>query len=413
MIFANSWPISLALSWRLLRSGHAHISLFAGLVFLSLSLGSCVLVVVASVMNGMAAEIETKVLRDIPHAELVAKDHVAPDWDSIYARTTARTPSLVGAYSYRETYALLGYAGQHTAVKVRAVGRVYGNPSQQEHLRTLHAGEWRIAINAGLAGELDAREGSELQLLLDKGTASPLGTLSRQRYFTVSAIAPGFNVEALPVVWVAGLDGARLFDKRSTITHGLALWHTQRAYTHDARVGEQSQHPWNACCAMRSMEHEHHALFAALRLEKRVVGILLLFVLLVATLNLVSMFGLLIKYKTHSVVMLMTLGMSRALVYRSLAIMGMTLGIGGVLCGLIAGTLVSIFLDTFVNLWQTLSKSYIFSAGNLYIDQLPVQIWWQDIFTIGGLAIVFCIPAILLPLRAVLALRPAEVLRHV
>jgi lipoprotein-releasing system permease protein len=410
MSFMAQWRPSLMLGRGLLRNGHASVSLFAKLVFLSLSLGVGALIVVSSVMNGMASEIEEKLLRNLPHAELIAIAPEIPDWDGIYAHIKKNTPSLQGGYHYSENYALIGYSGRQTAVKVHAVHQNYGSTPQLAHLQFKSTNNWSIATDAQLAGELGAQVAAELELSLDKGTASPLGTIMRRRYFNLDTIVPGLSGGALPTVWISGTDGDRLYGKHSASERGLVLWFKDRAHVDDVRL--KMQDLWATCCLIRTGWEQHGELFVALRLEKRVVGILLLFVLFIATLNLVSMFGLLMKHKAHSVVMLMTLGLSRGRIYSSLALMGLILGVGGVLFGTIAGILISISLEGIVSIWQALGQSYVFSAPGLYIDQLPVQIWWQDIWRIGGCALIFCIPAILIPLRTVLALSPAEVLRH-
>lgn len=410
MIFRQHLPLSFVLSWRLLRNGPS-VSLFSLLVFFSLGLGVAVLIVVSSVMNGMAEEIENNLLANLPHAEIIAKPDKRPDWQSIYARLRQDSVSPVWGSVYHESYALLGVDQEHIAVKVRAVDKSYAGSKYVDYWSSLREDSWHIVLDAQLTAQIGARIGARLPLSLDRSVASPLGTLMRQRYFSLGAVAPGLSTAIVPTVWINSVDGERFLGAGTKRVRGLALWFTQAEH---AEVWyRQAKQILEECCVVKTARDSHEELFAALRLEKRVVALLLYCAILVAVLNLISMFGLFVKHKTHSVVMLMTLGLSRIWVYRSLIFMGMILGLGGILFGALLGLLISLSLETMVNLWQDLTGAYVFSVGGIYIEQLPTQILWSDIGLITGLSALLCIPAIVLPLRSVLAIYPAEVLRHV
>lgn len=404
-------PFGLVLSFRLLRSRHTFISFLGVLVFASLGLGVAVLIIVASVMNGMAEEIEDNLLRNLPHAEVVAQTKHSPDWKELYERLNKADTSFIRAYPYESGYALAGTEDGQTVVKVRAVGKTIGSYVKEDYWDTLYPKSWHILIDEQLATQLNVRVGEPLRLTLDKGVASPLGTMTRHRYFILSGIVSGLRIDALPSVWIDIQDGQQLMGRNKERERGLALWLSERDTANE--VLSDVRAVWQECCTASSWQSKQRELFAAIRMEKRVVMLLLFFVLLVAVFNLVSMFNLLIKHKTHSVVMLMTLGASRTQIYRSFFLVGIFLGAAGVLCGTALGLVTSLFINDLFVLWQNITGLYVFRVTDLYISQLPSRIEWSDVILISSLGMVFCIPATLLPLTGVLGLRPAEVLRHV
>jgi len=145
--------------------------------------------------------------------------------------------------------------------------------------------------------------------------------------------------------------------------------------------------------------------FAALKLEKFVMFLLLTLIIVVASFNIISMLIVLVKDKTKDIGILKALGMSSGKIRNIFIIEGLVIGGLGTLSGAGLGILLC-----------SLLKKYQFvklPADTYYLDKLPVSIeLWPDITLIVLAAMLITVLATIYPAAKAAKLKTIEALRY-
>ncbi|MGE4106791.1 MAG: FtsX-like permease family protein [Bacteriovoracia bacterium] len=148
----------------------------------------------------------------------------------------------------------------------------------------------------------------------------------------------------------------------------------------------------------------HKNLFYAIRIEKRVIAVLLTAIVVVAAFNVVSTLMMMIHDKTKEIAILKAMGFRPAQSFRLFCYIGMaigTVGIGlGVLLGLGANALIA-------------NTDLVRLPADVYnIGFLPVVLRWSEVGIICAAALGICFLATLYPALRVSWRKPLEGLRH-
>jgi len=156
---------------------------------------------------------------------------------------------------------------------------------------------------------------------------------------------------------------------------------------------------------IRTWMEANQNFFAALKLEKITMFIILSLVVLVAAFNIISTLIVMAVQKTKDIGILKAIGMSRKRVSRIFTYEGMIIGFIGILLGIATGGLLCFLL-----------KRYQFvklPADIYYLDRLPVSLsLWPDLTLIIAAALVITILSTIYPALRAGRLKPVEALRY-
>ncbi len=145
--------------------------------------------------------------------------------------------------------------------------------------------------------------------------------------------------------------------------------------------------------------------FAALKLEKLTMFIILTLIILVASFNIVSTLIVMVVEKTKDIGILKAMGMASGNIKKVFTYQGLIIGGWGVFLGTFGGVTLCALLKKyqFIKLPQDI----------YYIDRLPVYIEiWPDIFLIVLAAMVITLVSTIYPARKAAQLKPIEALRY-
>jgi lipoprotein-releasing system permease protein len=145
--------------------------------------------------------------------------------------------------------------------------------------------------------------------------------------------------------------------------------------------------------------------FAALKLEKLTMFILLTLIILVAALNIASTLIVMVVEKTKDIGILKALGMTSSNIRKIFTYEGLLIGTLGTVFGVLGG----------IGLCELLKKyQFIRLPQNVYyIDRLPVSLeFWPDIALVILAAMVIVLISTIYPSNKAAQLNPVEALRY-
>jgi lipoprotein-releasing system permease protein len=153
-------------------------------------------------------------------------------------------------------------------------------------------------------------------------------------------------------------------------------------------------------------------LFSALKLEKRVMFLILSLIVLVAAFNIISALIMIVMEKNKDIAILKAMGATRAGIMRIFIMQGMIVGAIGAFFGTLAGLAIALNLEKISLFVEKLFGFKILPGDVYYLSELPSQVNYGDvgIIIIGTLLISFL--ATIYPSWRASRLVPAEALRY-
>lgn len=153
-------------------------------------------------------------------------------------------------------------------------------------------------------------------------------------------------------------------------------------------------------------------LFNALKLEKRVMFIILILIILVAAFNIASSLIMMVMEKTRDIGILKSIGFSSNGIMAIFTFEGLMIGVFGAALGLVVGLVLTRSLNTILSFLERLSGVEIFPSSVYYFDKIPTAINAGEVALIVTSAVVISLLAGLYPARQAAKLEPIETLRY-
>jgi lipoprotein-releasing system permease protein len=153
-------------------------------------------------------------------------------------------------------------------------------------------------------------------------------------------------------------------------------------------------------------------LFAALRLEKIAMFIILVLIVLVAAFNIISTLIMVVMEKHKDIAILKSMGAPSKGILKIFIIEGLVIGVVGTVLGGILGLGAAFNLEKITGFVENLFGFKILSSDVYYIDKLPSQVNLIDVGMIVMTTILISLLATLYPSWRASKLDPAEALRY-
>lgn len=406
-------PLYIGLRYTRAKRRNQFISFISTFSLVGMALGVMALIIVLSVMNGFDREMKGRILSVIPHGFIDQKPRVA-DWQALVAQVT-KHPQVVAAAPYISSTVMISYASGIEAVELQAIipeeeqkVSILGDSMLVGSLDQLQPGEYGIVMGRLLASRLALAPGDKIRVTSPEINITPMGAFTRSRSFTlVGVFEVGAEVDS-NMVFVHLLDGQKFLRKAGA--QGLHVKTTDMFAA--PLVMSELREQLGDQVSVKDWSQTQGSLFQAVKMEKIVVGALLMIIIAVAAFNIVSSLVLMVADKRSDIAVLRTLGLTARQVMAVFVVQGSAVGFFGTLVGTLIGCLVAFTLPSIMDFVEQLSGFQVFDPDVYFISQLPSVLMWQDVVVICSVALSLSFLATLYPAYRASRIEPAEALRY-
>ncbi len=420
-------PYELFLALRYLtarRRGRAGARVTAIAALVGIACGVAALIIAMALANGFRDELRDKILRGTAHITLTRADGQAiKDWPTLVMRLRA-LPDITDAAPTTYTGALLSGPDSAAYTILRGVAP---DPTRTraEIQRTLIAGDGAPVVRATpnnkttradeappvellIGAELATRTG--LQRVGDEGwlitgerTPLPPGLVPSARRVRIAGIfRTGLYEFDSSWVYLALADAVSFSDAPTGSAPVISL-ETADIYR-APEIATRVRASLGAQFTLVDWQAANRPLFAALALERRMVGLIITLILFVAALNITTTLVLVVVERRADIAILGALGARARSIMLIFVLEGAAVGAVGALAGAALG-LLACFIGDRYQLVQLPAEVYSLTA-------IPFHPHTGETLLVALGAFAICLLATLYPARTAARLRPAEALRY-
>jgi lipoprotein-releasing system permease protein len=408
-----SWDLILRFTFGGGQRGFTRVVALASL--LGMMLGVAALILVLSVMNGFAAELQQRLFSVTPDLLLepdLSTEASLKEW----SMRLQSYPDVMASSVFQQSTVLLQFGSRSRGVKMvgmdaAGLNEVIDLPGHMiaGDLSVLSRDSFTVVLGVDVARLLGVGVGDEVTVVLPRLTATPLGVFPKSRALRVVGL---FEVGAQPdanVAYVAADSSVRLMGPKAK--RGVQARLVDRARVND--LTEKLTALNDSSVKLTDWRESQGSLFAAIKMEKLTVAMLLASVILVAAFNLVSMLTMSVTEKRGDIAILQVLGLSPM----KLLVIFLGHGVLLALLGISAGTLLGVALAVWISelsLWLERALGWVlFDPAVYYIAGLPSQLMLRDVIMVVVGAMILSMMASLYPAWRAAKVPPAEALNYV
>jgi lipoprotein-releasing system permease protein len=411
-------PLSLFVGLRYTRSRRRNhfISFISLISTIGIALGVIVLITVLSVMNGFHKEVRERILGMASHGDIQALNGRMTDWQAAM-ELARRHPEVIGAAPYVEGQAMLSHRRDVTGALIRGVDPLRETEvvDVASHmiagtLDDLESGAFRVILGKELAQVLGVGVGDKVTVIVPQITVTVVGSVPRLKRFTVSGLFEVGMGEYDRGVAIVHIDDAAKLQQLDNAVTGVRLritdvWEARRVAV---ELAESLQGRYRVL----NWTDYHRNFFAALKMEKRMMGLLLFFIVVIAAFNIVSTLVMMVVDKQSDIAILKTFGASPGQIMRIFIVQGATLGAIGTLIGLVGGLALALNIEAAVAAVESGFGIQFIDPSIYYIAKLPSDVQTADVVMIGVGSFLLSLLMTLPPAWRAFRTQPAEALRY-
>ena len=383
---------------------------------LGIALGVAALIIVLSVMNGFQKEIRARILGITPHLQVSGVDGQLAAWhplvDIIKAHAEVR-----GASPYVNGQGMLSQNESVEGVMVRGIlpegeNQLTGLADKMKHgsLDALRAGEFGIVLGSDLARTLGTRVGDNILLITPQGQITPAGMVPRLKQFHVVGI---FEIGMSPYDNALALihlnDAQKLYRMGDTVS-GISARLADLDQAPRVAMELESKLPPDTYATDWTRQNANY--FSAVKMEKKMMFIILSLIVAVAAFNIVSTLVMAVTDKQADIAILRTLGASPSSIMKIFMVQGVLIGLVGALIGVLGGVLIALNIGSIVPFIEHLFGVQFLAKDVYFITELPSDVQQSDVFTVAIFSFAISLVATLYPSWRASKTQPAEALRY-
>ena len=394
-------------------------------------LGVAALIIVLAVMNGFEEDLRTKILGIKSHIEVTAGMNAPMKNYSAIREEIDKTPGVVASTPFIYTEAMVRGNNSVTGVVIRGLdtqsspkvihlGKV--REGSLEHLNSIPKDVLKEMPDEdkGLAGIVIGREMARNMgiFLYDAitiispagGISTPMGMVPRMKKFIVVGIyESGFYEYDSKLAFLSIKSCQEFLDMGDSVS-GIDIV-VNDIYKADV-IARSIQNRLGFPFFTQNWMQMNKNLFSALRLEKRVMFIILSLIVLVAAFNIISALIMVVMEKNKDIAILKSMGATSATIMKIFIYQGLIVGVVGTFFGCVAGLLIALNLQKISLFVEKIFNFKILPGDVYYLSELPSKVNYSDVVTIVIGTILICFISTIYPSFRASRLDPAEALRY-
>ena len=239
----------------------------------------------------------------------------------------------------------------------------------------------------------------------------PGGAGARREKFTVAGIfKSGMAQYDLELAYVSLPAAQRFFNLGEAVTGiSLVVDDVEEAHAVRNRLSEIFTYP---PFIVRSWMELNKPLFSAIRVEKNLMFIIVTLIIVVAALNIASTLIVTVKEKTKAIGIFKSLGMTEASIRRIFVVLGMTIGLVGIVAGVLGGLLLIANINHVAAFLSARFGIEVFPPDVYYFESIPARADFRETMIIAACALLISVLASLYPAWQAARLEPVQALRY-
>ena len=410
----TSLPIYLG--YKYFRSKKGAFASFTSLMAIAgLSLGVAALVIVLSVMNGFEKELQTRILGVVP--QLIIRSHESLDnYDELISKLL-NSDDVISASPYIETQGLMSAKNRSRGVFVTGI-----QPDLEDSMSILPqyitsgsldnlSSKKGVIIGAWLARYLGTEVGDTVNITTTNLRSSILGTFPRTISLEIVGI---FELKAeldQSLVLIHHDLAANILNLPINATQGIRVKTADLFAANSLGFNLLTQPFLNEDhYYFTSWQQTHGTLFQAIKLEKRLISLMLFLIITVAAFNILSTIVMTVKTKEKEIAILKTMGCSQIQLTFIFINLGLIIGFLGTFIGLLIGIAVTPNIDQLINIVENFSNRNLMDS--YFINYFPYEFRLTQIIYICLSVLLMSLAFSYFPAARASKLKPVTILRH-
>lgn len=432
----------IALRYFRSKKGNRFISIISVISIVGVAIGVMALIVVLSVMNGFQNTIREKIINTGFHVYLTSygKASLVYQYDDLIKKIKKQpsvqvaTPFFKGQVIIRSTLQRIMGIDFHGIDRklFREDESFFKTVAITEGTHTLDDPE-SILIGRELARFLDVKTGDPVEIISPQGGKIKIqGRLApvMKRYRVTGIFKTGYYEYDLKLAFTS-LDSMQVLMDKPGAAWGIGV------KIKDIFAAPRLARDLNKAFAFRyqffTWMDLNRNLFTALKNEKTMMSLIVFLIIIVASFNIASTLIMMITEKKREIAILKTFGAGRRRVTGIFMLFGMFMSVTGLCLGVLSGLLVSWNLGAIFHFIESIINGVLraFAAGlNIftytpapekfeilardvyYLDRLPVEILFSDIWAVCLGALIIALAFSWGPARQATKFKPMEIIRN-
>lgn len=396
------------IGYRYFRTGRRSrkISFISVVALLGLVLGTALLIVVLSVMNGFDRELRERILGFTGHLNLRGYDPIE-HWQPLQKKLQ-KTPGIKGVAPFIYQQGML-VNGQHMkGVLLKGIhlpseinNTRLGEILDVQSITQFGQLENGLLLSHTMANKLNLAIGDNVVFLQP-------GEKHTQGRFKTLTVAGLFASET-ELDQIQAFTALSTLQSKANVVEGFQI-HLTDIFAINP-VALQIRDNWPFDYYLNSWMQSQGNLYSAIQLSKRLVMLVMLAVIGVAVFNLMTTLTLVVIDKRSSIAILKTMGISRAKVLAIFITQGALIGFLGVLLGALLGVGLSLGIEQGVSGIEDYFGIHFLNTDVYPIDFIPSDIRWQDVSLVAALAWLLAILSTLYPAWRATKIEPSTALQ--
>jgi lipoprotein-releasing system permease protein len=407
-------PYEIFISLRYLKAKRKQtfISVISFISISGVAIGVMALIIVLGVMTGFSDDLRNKILGAKSHLVIYQGGMGIPNYREIIEEVesingvVAATPAIhnqVMITSLSNTVGpLIKGIAVESAPRVTNLGSIISEGTLSDLDKPSPSGLPGIILGKELAMVLGVLCGSELKVIAPFGTMTPAGMMPRSKKFEVVGIFDSGMYEYDSSLAYISLTNAQEFFNQPDVATEIEV-KVDDIYE-VKHLSEEIEGRLGISFQVRDWMEMHKNLYAALKLEKMAMFIILILIILVAAFNIVGTLIMVVSDKFKDIAILKSMGARSSAIMRIFILEGLIIGLIGTVLGIIGGVILATVQNTY--------RIVALPPDVYYISHLLIKITPRDLILVIVSAISISLIATIYPSWQASKLDPAEALRY-